>query len=267
MLSNARRQVLIEATIAEVQLNNQYQQGIDWSLFRRANPQSSSTSFNINQAPSGTTTATPTGSLIALGLSTSLANNNLTVAVQLLESFGKVRVLSSPRLTVLNNQTAILKVVDNQVIHHSGDNDAGYSGGRDSVHDLHHHAQHRSGRFHHERDAGDRRAPTACCSTCAPAYRVSSATYPIPIRHWPRLAALPAPARGGTACAPIVSNIPVIQTREMESLIKVDSGQIAVMGGLIQDHVNDLQDTVPGVNRLPRRRRNFRKQEQDQLQE
>ena len=58
-------------------------------------------------------------------------------------------------------------------------------------------------------------------------------------------------AASGTACAPIVSNIPVIQTREMESLIKVNSGQIAVMGGLIQDRVNDVEDTVPGANRLP----------------
>ena len=34
VLSNAKRQVLIEATIAEVQLSNQYQQGIDWSAGR-----------------------------------------------------------------------------------------------------------------------------------------------------------------------------------------------------------------------------------------
>src|SRR5207249_8783164 len=34
VLANAKRQVLIEATIAEVQLNNQYQQGIDWSALR-----------------------------------------------------------------------------------------------------------------------------------------------------------------------------------------------------------------------------------------
>ena len=36
----------------------------------------------------------------------------------------------------------------------------------------------------------------------------------------------------------------------MESLIKVNSGQIAVMGGLIQDELNDLQDRVPGANRI-----------------
>jgi MSHA biogenesis protein MshL len=60
-----------------------------------------------------------------------------------------------------------------------------------------------------------------------------------------------AASTGQPGCASITSNIPIIQTREMESLIKVNSGQIAVMGGLIQDRVNDLQDRVPGLERLP----------------
>jgi len=68
----------------------------------------------------------------------------------------------------------------------------------------------------------------------------------------PTLAAPCGAAGAGLAgCGPITSNIPIIQTREMESLIKVNSGQIAVMGGLIQDRVNDLEDTIPGANRLP----------------
>src|ERR1019366_6273823 len=114
VLSSAKRQVLIEATIAEVQLNNQFQQGIDWSLIRLAS-NSSQTGINISQAISGTTTAAPTGSIFTLNASSPLFNMNLAAAVRLLDSFGNVRVLSSPRLTVLNNQTAILKVVDNQV--------------------------------------------------------------------------------------------------------------------------------------------------------
>jgi len=39
--------------------------------------------------------------------------------------------------------------------------------------------------------------------------------------------------------------------REMESLIKVNSGQIAVLGGLIEDSVNDIEDTVPIINSIP----------------
>jgi general secretion pathway protein D len=53
------------------------------------------------------------------------------------------------------------------------------------------------------------------------------------------------------AIVPVVSSVPVIQTREMESVLKVNSGQIAVMGGLMQDTVNNTKDSIPGINRLP----------------
>ena len=49
----------------------------------------------------------------------------------------------------------------------------------------------------------------------------------------------------------IQSLIPVIQTREMESVLRVQSGQIAVLGGLMQDAVSNIEDTVPGLNRVP----------------
>ncbi|MEG1056290.1 MAG: type II and III secretion system protein, partial [Janthinobacterium sp.] len=41
--------------------------------------------------------------------------DSFRTTIQLLESFGKVKVLSSPKISVLNNQTAMLKVVDNNV--------------------------------------------------------------------------------------------------------------------------------------------------------
>jgi MSHA biogenesis protein MshL len=49
----------------------------------------------------------------------------------------------------------------------------------------------------------------------------------------------------------VVSRIPEIQTREIESLLRVKSGDIAVMGGLMQDATNNTSDEVPGVGRIP----------------
>ena len=45
VLVNARRQVLIEATIVEVSLNDQYQAGVDWTLFL----QNGETGFTVDQ--------------------------------------------------------------------------------------------------------------------------------------------------------------------------------------------------------------------------
>jgi MSHA biogenesis protein MshL len=53
------------------------------------------------------------------------------------------------------------------------------------------------------------------------------------------------------AQANVVSQIPEIQTREIESLLRVRSGDIAVMGGLMQDVINKSSDEVPFVGRIP----------------
>ena len=247
VMSNAKRQVLIEATIAEVQLNNQYQQGIDWSLVRVANPNNpAAATFNVTQGINGITTAAPTGSIFTLNAFSPVFNNNLAATVRLLDSFGNVRVLSSPRLTVLNNQTAILKVVDNQVY------------------------------FTIQAQTNQNQTTSTTTFTTTPnivavgfIMNVTpqiSDTESVLLNVRPSVSrivgnvadpnpSLAAPCgavgAGTPGCGSITSNIPVIQTREMESLIKVNSGQIAVMGGLIQDRVNDLEDSVPGANRLP----------------
>ena len=53
------------------------------------------------------------------------------------------------------------------------------------------------------------------------------------------------------ALARVISRIPQIQTREMESMLKISSGQIAVLGGLMQDSVQKTRDGLPLVSRIP----------------
>ena len=49
--------------------------------------------------------------------------------------------------------------------------------------------------------------------------------------------------------AQISNKIPVIQVREMESLLQVRSGQTVILGGLIQDDTNNARDGLPGLSR------------------
>src|SRR5262245_4115073 len=92
VLANAKRQVLIEATIVEVQLNNNYQQGIDWSYVGQ-----SAAGLSFGMIPQGTLTATPTGSIFSIKYNSNVFNASL----RLLETFGTVRVVSSPRVSVI----------------------------------------------------------------------------------------------------------------------------------------------------------------------
>ena len=103
VLAAARRQVLIEATIVEIELSDRYQAGVDWSLFAGDDGVSADQSLlagNLASAP-----------FFRLGFRSS----DLSLTVRLLEEFGNVQVLSSPKLVVLNNQTAVLKAIRNIV--------------------------------------------------------------------------------------------------------------------------------------------------------
>jgi MSHA biogenesis protein MshL len=114
VMVGAKRQVLIEATVAEVQLNNAYQRGIDWQRLRSGATSIGRPGFGTGQSgmefgqnSTGTPAAVSTTAFVLGGAITSL---NFNFALSLLESFGDVRVLSSPKLSVLNNQTALLRV-------------------------------------------------------------------------------------------------------------------------------------------------------------
>lgn len=93
-------QVVIEATIAEVTLNDELQFGLQW--FFRNHSGSNSTAFT------NVTTATPTQ--VFPGFSYMLSEANVQVVLNALSSITNVNVVSSPQLLVLNNETAQLQV-------------------------------------------------------------------------------------------------------------------------------------------------------------
>jgi len=104
-----QRQVILEARIIEVALDDGYQQGINWGQIL-AN--SGSTDFQFSN------TAGSIGNNIsaALGNVTSLAfiNKDFSGVLSLLSTQGNVQVLSSPRVTAINNQKAVIKVGDDE---------------------------------------------------------------------------------------------------------------------------------------------------------
>ena len=55
----------------------------------------------------------------------------------------------------------------------------------------------------------------------------------------------------GCSITAIVNQVPEIRTREMESIIRVNSGQIAVLGGLMQDEINNQSDGIPLLDSIP----------------
>lgn len=122
------RQVILEAKILEVELNDKFQSGINWASFASlsSSPNSrASLGFVSPGTNLSTTTVTATDTGItatagtALGAASSAAGSlfglafqtaNFSALLSFLESQGNVHVLSSPRIATLNNQKAVLKV-------------------------------------------------------------------------------------------------------------------------------------------------------------
>ncbi len=111
------RQVMLEAKIIEVQLNNGHQTGINWAGFNKNNQHGFSVGANANSftVPGGLPVPGSTlGSILDTGLSNSPLNiaihySNFAGLLSFLETQGTVHVLSSPRIATLNNQKAVLK--------------------------------------------------------------------------------------------------------------------------------------------------------------
>ena len=113
VLRNSQRQVLIEATIVEVTLSNRFQAGVDWGAVIGGNIVT--LSQDLLSGSTGVTNLGAAPLFSAVIKSDSSTTPDFTTTIKLLKTFGDVKVLSSPKLMALNNQAAILKVVENEV--------------------------------------------------------------------------------------------------------------------------------------------------------
>ncbi len=230
VMTSARRQVMIEATIVEVNLSDNYQQGIDWSSVRTGN-----VGFNLTQASTGGLPAASSGSLLTLGYLNPTSNlGSLAASISLLESFGKVKVLSSPKLSVLNNQTAMLRVVDNNV----------YFTVNSTIEPC---------------------SPEPCTPIIS--YTTIVTTVPIGftmsltpqindndtvlLNIRPSITRLLGDALDPTPALLVPNRVPQTSTREMESVLKIENKQIAVLGGLMEDKLSKQTDEVPFLAKIP----------------
>jgi len=104
-------QVLIEAKVIEVSLKDQYKSGINWQKLAGG---PFHTNMGLGDLAQRGRFMDPTSAQTDM-LSIGFQRKSFSSLLKAIEEFGASRTLSSPRLTVMNNQTAILKVAQNQV--------------------------------------------------------------------------------------------------------------------------------------------------------
>ena len=219
VINSARRQVLIEATIVEVTLKDGYQQGINWTQLTSGGTINfigdalTKNAYNLSYTKSG----------------------NPDALVTMLDTFGTTKVLSSPRLSVLNNQTALLKVVENYVY---------FSVKADTTTTA---------------NVGTTTAYTTTPQSVSVGLVVSvtpqiSDGDSVTLNVRPTITSVarevqdPNPDLKKNSISNLV---PVIRTREIESVMRVSSGNIAILGGLMEDKIDYQNQRVPLLGQIP----------------
>ena len=234
VLVGAKRQVLIEATVAEVQLRNEYQRGISWDRVRIPG-----VSFG-QPAIAPTTSATPGFNLTPAFVGFVSAGSGFSVTLKLLEQFGDVKVLSSPKLTVMNNQTAILRVT-RDIIYFTitpSTQPITIAGGA---------------------GATIQSSFTTTPNVAAEGFMMAvlpqiNETEAVVLNVRPTIRRRidsvtdPNPALQGLATQNV---IPVFETREFDSVLRLQSGQVGVLAGLMQDVVENTDTGIPGIRSIP----------------
>lgn len=227
-------QVVIEAKIIEVNLNEQYSSGIDWYALKKHF--AASAPMGGLAHPGGLDTGHfAARNVITLGG----YGKNISGLLHMLSTFGTVRTLSNPRMTALNNHPALLKVATNHVYF----------------------KVHYNREFHSDGKAGLERAssqvhtvPVGLILSVHPAVNFETGMITLGLR--PTISrivdSVEDPAVGILTGNAKTSRVPVVQMREMDSVVQVKSGGVVILGGLMEERSDNRHSTppVPGFSKI-----------------
>ncbi|MBI3058496.1 MAG: hypothetical protein HYY81_04205, partial [Deltaproteobacteria bacterium] len=222
---SVQRQVLIEARILEVTLTGEYQFGLDWGAITQA------------AALKGASTLSA-GKILAQkfapasgGFQIGVASTDFTALLSVLNSQGELKVISSPKLATLNNQTAVIRA------------------GTDEV-------------FFETRVL---ETPSLTGTQTSKTVNPRTVTIGVVLGITPQIGAdgtvvlhihPTVTEKRGEAKSAIGDTFPIIDVREADMIVRAREGQVVVIGGLMQEkRINNdskvpLLGDLPGIGRL-----------------
>jgi len=229
-----QRQVDIEVRIVEVSLNDDFALGIDWqramSQFHSGKQIDFNTSTVIKQPAGGVTPAANVFSLGLLDVATSGAIR-LSAVIDALKQQGDVKVVSQPHIRTLNNQAGMIKVgTDRTFFRREQVTDTSAAGATTSSSDI----------------------PQIVTEGI-----VLGLTPQISNDGWIMIDVYPVITRVSSvtqvigAGGQVQSTAPNLDIRQSTSLVRAQSGETIVIGGLIQDQTSDTTRAVPGLGDIP----------------
>jgi MSHA biogenesis protein MshL len=246
-----QRQVILEAKFIEVRLSDEYQSGINWTgLVDTGNTSARATNLGggtvlVNEggvsgitgsivqleeiATVGSTTAAAFGGVFSLALDL----GDFGAFIELLETQGNVQVLSSPRVSTMNNQKAVIKVGTDEYF---------------------------------VTDISTNNVSTTTTTTIQPDIELTPFFSGIALDVTPQISqegdvtlhvhpsiSEVVDQQKTVTVGNVTQQIPLALStvRESDSIVRARSGQVIVIGGLMQQIINDTDAAPPVLGDLP----------------
>jgi len=228
---SASAQVIIEAKIVEVKLSETFKAGISWSSL--ANKISGV--GGLSGATGGITTST-------IGL----FSGNISLSADALETFGTTRTIASPRLHAINNQKASLNFSDTKVYFKIDSNQSSTTSTSDTSNVVTSVTSTKQ-----ELDIGTQLEITPS---------INPRTNEVVMKITPKLSvegtsvtdpASPTYKNESGELVTITNSVPQVNSRTLETIAKVKSGEVLVIGGLMRDSGQNTDTGVPFLSNIP----------------
>lgn len=228
----APRQVLLEAKLVEVGLFDSNRSGIDWEFIRTSLNDFDTISlvpdFNL-PAPSSAFGGTVLSSFTFTG-----GAKGMNTVLQLLQNVGKTDTISSPRVTVLNNEEAKLVDATKQpYVSQTVSQTANTSQTADNVQFV---------------DVG---VSLTVIPTIADDETLVLRMKPEVSRETPESPLTLQSVASGSETTFTRTSVPIVASQSLETTVMVKSGQTLVVGGLMKDRTSKRRGKLPVISDIP----------------
>jgi MSHA biogenesis protein MshL len=219
--ASVQRQVLIEAKIVDVSLTKESQFGIDWSSVMK-----------IKNLSLGIAQTLTTSSQSGVQLTLSGGGNQVNAVLRALQTQGNVNVLSSPSVSALNNQPAIMRVTTEEVVFTATRQPIlGPTGGTIGFNNV----------------ITPQQISVGIVLSVTPQIGAGNV---ITMNIRPHINSV-------NRIATFISDdgnqsqVPVLDERETDTMVRIRAGETVVIGGLMQNKITHNTSGVPGLRKLP----------------
>ncbi len=213
-----QRQVAIEVRIMEVYLDDETQTGINWSILN----------LNSDIASVGLQTLDATSHISDSFFQFTMDSSHLAGVMEAISSSGDINNVSTPKITTLNNQKAVVRIVTEEVFYESQVEPAIITNGVASEPVINYTA---------------RSYPVGVVLDVTPQVGQDRV---ITLNVHPTISDIV-----GIAESPNLDTAPVLSIRELDTVGKVKAGDTLVIAGLMSERVNTRRTGIPILKDLP----------------